>query len=325
MRRIVRMGFGLLALPAFATAVAAADLPGSHDLPFLTRFDGASIVGYSQLDHDGLVLPMGPYAAAKPERFAHTSQAQGRVTRIAYVAPKGKSLAEVFENYRSALQAAGFKTGFQCSNDACGGFDFSTAIVEPELSQLKGERNTMVDTLEAVDNQLRSLTARLQRPAGDVDLSLLVVGNEGRPVGVLVRAVEAGAMQTGQVQVDAKAIGKGLDQDGHIALYGITFATDSATLAKSSDGTLAEMAALMKSRPALKVYIVGHTDNSGSLAHNTTLSKQRAQAVAEALASHYGVARARMATSGLASYAPVASNRDAAGRARNRRVELVEQ
>jgi outer membrane protein OmpA-like peptidoglycan-associated protein len=132
-------------------------------------------------------------------------------------------------------------------------------------------------------------------------------------------------MATGEVTVDAKAMSQGLAQNGHIALYGIHFASDSAVLGEDSAATLAEMAKLLKAQPALKVYIVGHTDDSGSLAHNLALSQQRAEAVVKALETQYGIAPARLAAKGLASYAPVASNRDDAGKARNRRVELVEQ
>jgi outer membrane protein OmpA-like peptidoglycan-associated protein len=126
------------------------------------------------------------------------------------------------------------------------------------------------------------------------------------------------------VHVDAKAMSKGLARNGHIALYGIHFGSDSARLKNASGATLTQMATLMKAQPALKVYIVGHTDDSGTLAHNLALSKLRAEAVRTALIER-GVAANRMAAKGLASYAPVASNHDAAGRARNRRVELVEQ
>ena len=59
--------------------------------------------------------------------------------------------------------------------------------------------------------------------------------------------------------------------------------------------------------------------------HKTKGVEFLAEAVAKALATDYGIAPARLAAKGLASYAPVASNRDDAGKARNRRVELVEQ
>lgn len=84
------------------------------------------------------------------------------------------------------------------------------------------------------------------------------------------------------------------------------------------------MVTLLKSQPSLKVYIVGHTDNTGTLAHNLTLTQRRGESVVKALQAR-GIAASRLAAAGLASYAPVASNDSEAGRAQNRRVELVKQ
>ena len=84
------------------------------------------------------------------------------------------------------------------------------------------------------------------------------------------------------------------------------------------------MAAFMKAKPALNVYIVGNTEDNGTLAHNLAHSRARAQAVVEALVAR-GIPVARMAAEGIASFSPVASNHTATGRAKNRRVELVAQ
>jgi outer membrane protein OmpA-like peptidoglycan-associated protein len=72
------------------------------------------------------------------------------------------------------------------------------------------------------------------------------------------------------------------------------------------------------------VFIVGHTDSQGAYDHNMTLSRQRAEAVANALVVSYRIARGRLYTAGLGYLAPVASNHTEDGRALNRRVELVE-
>ena len=86
----------------------------------------------------------------------------------------------------------------------------------------------------------------------------------------------------------------------------------------------------MKSQPQLKLHVVGHTDSQGSIESNFDLSKRRAFAIKAALAAQYGVAEPRTANReprtaahGVAHLAPVASNGDDAGRAKNRRVELV--
>jgi OmpA-OmpF porin, OOP family len=70
--------------------------------------------------------------------------------------------------------------------------------------------------------------------------------------------------------------------------------------------------------------VVGHTDAVGELEANLRLSKARAEAVIEALVAR-GISRGRLQAFGAGPYAPVASNREEAGRAQNRRVELVER
>ncbi|MCY1250051.1 putative lipoprotein YiaD [compost metagenome] len=85
------------------------------------------------------------------------------------------------------------------------------------------------------------------------------------------------------------------------------------------------MGKLLQADAALKVYIVGHTDNQGSLARNMELSQKRADAVAKALAESYQIPASRLSAKGVASLAPVASNDAEEGRAKNRRVELVKQ
>jgi outer membrane protein OmpA-like peptidoglycan-associated protein len=139
-----------------------------------------------------------------------------------------------------------------------------------------------------------------------------------------IEIVEPKAMPTGQVTVDAKAIGAGLQAEGRIALYGILFDTGKTELKPDSNAQLDQMAAVLKAQPALKVFIVGHTDNVGGLDANLKLSQGRAQAVVAALTQR-GIAASRLLAHGNANYAPVASNAGEDGRARNRRVEMVLQ
>ncbi|MDP3074498.1 OmpA family protein, partial [Bradyrhizobium sp.] len=73
----------------------------------------------------------------------------------------------------------------------------------------------------------------------------------------------------------------------------------------------------------LNVFIVGHTDSQGPYAYNLDLSRRRAEAIAEELVKHYRIGAPRLRTAGVAHLAPVGSNGSEAGRALNRRVELV--
>lgn len=73
--------------------------------------------------------------------------------------------------------------------------------------------------------------------------------------------------------------------------------------------------------PAVRLTIVGHTDSTGSDAINDPLSRERALAVRDYLASR-GVSTARVVVAGRGSHEPIASNDTEAGRAANRRVEI---
>ena len=73
----------------------------------------------------------------------------------------------------------------------------------------------------------------------------------------------------------------------------------------------------------MKAFVVGHTDTSGSFEHNLDLSMRRAAAVVEVLVTAHGISEGRLTPRGVGPLAPVASNDTEAGRALNRRVELV--
>ena len=84
---------------------------------------------------------------------------------------------------------------------------------------------------------------------------------------------------------------------------------------------LDRFAATLNQNPVTTVNIVGHTDNTGSNAVNDPLSLNRARATRDYLTAH-GVAEGRISIAGRGSHEPVASNASAAGRAKNRRVEI---
>ena len=150
---------------------------------------------------------------------------------------------------------------------------------------------------------------------------MLSVDNKKR-VRIHLTSVIAGKLEN--KMVDAEQMAKGLGDEGHIAVYGIYFDTDSATVKAESEPTLKEIAKLLTRSSGLKLIVVGHTDNQGTLDYNMDLSKRRARAVVDALTSAHGVARDRLSSGGVGYLAPVASNATEAGRALNRRVELIE-
>lgn len=121
--------------------------------------------------------------------------------------------------------------------------------------------------------------------------------------------------------LDAAAMKTALDADGRVALY-INFDTDKSTLRADSQAAIAEIKTLLDSNAGLKVSIEGHTDNTGSADRNRQLSGERARSVLDALVG-LGVVPSRLSAKGFGPDKPLADNADEAGRAKNRRVELV--
>jgi len=128
-----------------------------------------------------------------------------------------------------------------------------------------------------------------------------------------------------EVKANAEAMGSDLDATGHVSVYGIYFDTGKSDIKPESDAALSEIAKLLKNNGALKIYVVGHTDNVGNFEANMKLSKSRAAAVKNALVTSHGIAASRLAPYGVSSLCPVASNKTEEGKAKNRRVELVKQ
>jgi OOP family OmpA-OmpF porin len=135
--------------------------------------------------------------------------------------------------------------------------------------------------------------------------------------------VDRQAMQQ-DVVADAGTLRDGLTQNGHVEVPGIFFDFNKSELKPESKPALDELASLLKGNPGLRVWVVGHTDNIGSVESNMTLSKARAAAVIAALMDA-GIASGRLAPFGNGPFSPVASNSSDEGRAKNRRVELVAQ
>jgi SH3 domain-containing YSC84-like protein 1 len=113
-----------------------------------------------------------------------------------------------------------------------------------------------------------------------------------------------------------------LGQSRRVTLSDVHFKTGSADLTPDSVGALNELVATLKTHPDWKVRVEGFTDNVGSSDSNLKLSSDRADSVASWLADH-GIDRSRLTSKGFGEARPVASNSTEAGRAKNRRVELV--
>lgn len=297
------------ALMCHGLAPAAAqpgDVAGAKDYPGIGRFAGSVITGYVAKDFDAVRLQAAPF---KADRATDERRPEGRVVRIAYRTAPGPSILEVSRNFENQLAKAGFEKLLACDTDACGGIPFTEAIDLLPVPQMWAD-----------GFDYRYFAGRKEAGGRETFASVLVSQNNEQIYAQLTVA-ELGAMEN--KMVSAAEMAKGLGDKGHIALYGIYFDTDKATMKPESRPTLEQIAQLLAGQPQLSVFIVGHTDNQGSYDYNLDLSRRRAEAVAAELSRSYRIAPARLRTAGVGLLAPVGSNATDAGRTLNRRVELV--
>ncbi len=308
--QIIRPLFLLLALallaPAGAAAQATRDVAGARDFPGIGRFAGSVITGYQVKDFDAARMQAAAFKDGQP---ADARRLEGKVIRIAYRSNPGPSILEVSRNFETQLTKAGFETLLACDTDACGGIPFTEAIDALPMPQMW------------IDGFNYHYYAGRKSEGGRETHVSVVVSENNRDIYAQVTIAETRAIEN--KMVDAAAMSKGLRETGRIALYGIYFDTDRATLKAESRPALEQIAKLLAGEVALNVFIVGHTDSQGPYAYNLDLSRRRAEAIAEELVKNYRIGAPRLRTAGVAHLAPVGSNGNEAGRALNRRVELV--
>jgi outer membrane protein OmpA-like peptidoglycan-associated protein len=302
----------LAALCALVAFAQTPDKENSKDHPLVTRYPGSVITEYLYSEFDEVMFPLGK--ANNQGQFDKSLRLEGKVTRIGYEAPAHRSILEIYRNYESALLKSGFQVLWSCvNNEGCG-------PGPTQLTSAGGED-------WGWGSGQRYLVAKSPRTTGDAYVSVHVGqwADPNRGPFVVLFVLEMKPMEGGLVTVDAKALGDSLSTTGHVEVPGIFFDAAKSVLKPESDAALKEIAKLLQANPALKVWVVGHTDAVGSPESNMALSNARAAAVIQALTQKNGVDAKRLAPFGAGPYAPVATNKTEEGRAKNRRVELVEQ
>ena len=311
-----------LVLPAIA-----ADLPGSQDPPLMKRYAGSEIIGYRAPRFDEYVMPLGKPTSLDPPAYVKSQKVEGLLSRYTYVAPDGRTPAEVYRNYQLEFQRMNLVTMYEKGVDMPGWFGptLGRAEAEDDLKQILtyNEAQERVLTGKSKDAQPVWYCVFITAYKDGIipDRLQNVVKKDRTLIHIVVVAPEK--LEHNMEFVNAADMAAALKESGKIALYGINFDTDKDTLRADSKPTLDEIGKLLTSDPQARLHVVGHTDNQGVPDYNLDLSRRRAAAVVRALTSQYGIASTRLDSFGCGLYSPVVPNTDEAGRAKNRRVELV--
>lgn len=303
----------------FTASAAAQDIAGSSDHPVVARYKGATIRAQNRQEFEAYTVPLGP-ADKSEKKFKKEEQVEGKVVKTLYQAPAGASPLAVSRSYQDELKQNGFEILYSCAPKQCneeGRVAVTLGYSRTYLTQLGGRSPD--------DPGTYLFTARHPKNNVYVVVVAFNIYGDSSKVFYTVNVVEVKPMQTEMVVVKAEALAIDITKTGHASIYGIYFDTGKAIIKPESKPVIDEIAKLLNSQATLKLHVVGHTDNVGTLPSNMTLSKQRAEAVVNSLVNDHRIATARLIANGVGPLAPVASNAAEEGRAKNRRVELVGQ
>lgn len=266
-------------------------------------------------------LPTGPYHDGAVPRLRRDGDIHSRAWRLP---DRGLSTLQILAPLRTALEKAGWSVIFDCASDACGGFDFRITLpVLPAPAMF----------VDLFDFRYLLATRGAQGTGDAMQHAALIVSAQGGRGYVQATHLRPATLPDPQpVAADADNdrqndtggdLAERLRAQGRAVIEGLDFASGAATLGDGPHDGLAALAEMLRVEPDLMIALVGHTDDVGGLAGNIALSRDRAEAVRERLIDRHGAPESRITAHGIGYLAPRAANDTAAGRERNRRVEVV--
>lgn len=320
---MIRPGLAFLFALIWAEGVAALDL----DLPSNARETASR-----NTQPDSYVAPIAVFADGALPGIA----IEGEVRRSAFrVSTAGLTPLQLTDPLRDQLVAAGYKVILDCAARECGGFDFRFAtetLPAPGMNINLRAYRFLTAVLGPQDAPDQVVTILSSASTAAAHIQIIRAGDLGETPDQFTR--QGGRPQpalslpdtpppetvtpraTGDIVGDLTALGRA-------TLPGLDFGTGAVALTEEPSPSLEALAGYLTDNPQSRVALVGHTDNTGALAINTDISRQRASVVRQRLIESYGIAGARIEAHGVGYLAPIESNATPEGRQANRRVEVV--
>jgi outer membrane protein OmpA-like peptidoglycan-associated protein len=317
---------------SFFQPLIKADVTGLKDPDGIKRMEGSVLVLGESKAFDEFTIALEKIVFDyNSQKFKDWQKLRVEGTRdtVFYRLPGDASTLEVSRSYRNDLEAVGFEIVREANKDD---LDDGYGRFMKEVYGVTVGAQLMEYHLPAA-NDFRYLV--MKRSANDGTESYVtgifvkirdVWGSRYAAPGEVVTrldVIRTRPLKSRLVLVKAEEMPTLLDGGGKVVLYGVLFDTNQTTIKPESAGTLQEVAKFLKENASINVIVTGHTDNVGTFEFNRDLSQRRAQAVAEWLTAKHGIERGRMVPFGASFASPVAPNASEAGRAKNRRVELV--
>lgn len=303
-------GFALtLDFPGVATSTATKTIP-------LTQFG----------------LPVGPF-----DGTMQVKAVTGRIQQAAWrISPTTLTTFDLLSTLMTQITSDGFAPVFSCETQTCGGFDFRfglDVLAEPDMHIDLGDfRYVSAERTTAAGVEYLGLI--ISRAPGQLFVQLDQISPAGSAAPILAPATKSAEVtpnpdQAPSPQTDAALtligadIGTRLQTGGSQALDDLVFASGRAVLEPGDYASLDALAAWLLAHPTARIALVGHTDASGSLESNISLSRKRAESVRQVMLFTYRIPPAQIAAEGVGYLSPRATNQTEAGRTQNRRVEVM--
>ncbi len=253
---------------------------------------------------------------------------EGNLRRLWCQAPEGRSPYEIIRNFESAIENIEGQIIFSTREPQ------SLEIDEKNLSdyfkvnrQDRGLATHVFSYTHFPGEMSEYLVGKVR--TGERDSYVIVASGRGHWAAnqsdntyYEVITLELEAMEMDMVTMEA--LHQGLAVQGRIAIYNILFDTGESRVKAESAEALITIADFLKDNPSQRYLVVGHTDSMGGYDMNLRLSEARAEAVVAELINVYGITQEQLIPVGVGPASPVMSNTTEEGRARNRRVEIVE-
>lgn len=301
---MVRFTLPLLLLPVQASALTL-DLPSN-----------AVHSAEPSVEVRAYELPLGPWTENDfPVRLMEGSVA----THIYRIPSSSRTPFQILASLKEQLIAEGWEILLECDTEECGGYDFrfATEVARaPEMQVAIGNFRFL-----SAQNGDEAVSLFVSRTARDGFVQVIHVGAEDDFE--ITKTVPVADVPIALEQSFEAGLGSQLETLGHIVLKDLAFETGSAQLGPGTFASLSEIAAYLAANPNRRIALVGHTDASGSLEGNISLSKRRAGSVLERLVTDHKVSRAQLDAEGMGYLSPIATNLDETGRTANRRVEAI--
>lgn len=317
---------------AISADTPAGDVKGSKDNPLVRRYEGSTIAYYEKKGYAEFTFLLGTLPKNPDKDEFKSKTMEGAYTRLVYVIPENRSTLEVVRNYQEEVKSKQGKILYECKDGGCGSIQIASYIFQS--SRLPGGSTSKAGCVMFPSRIGEQRYTVMELPDSGTNISVVSYtitvqfhpdckGFEGQTIAI-VDIIEPKVREQKMVTVQASEMASAISASGKVALYGIYFDTNMADVKLESDPTLEQVAKLLQNNPALRLLVVGHTDNVGDFTANMALSQRRAASVTSLLVERYVINKERLLPVGVSFASPVGTNSSEEGRAKNRRVELVE-